>query len=173
MNELGIHKITEASVSDQPLDEQERKLLEEVYATLDVFEEACRPYHREAKTCRAILRLQDPYQDDETEQHPFRAGVNGMEMGESDYLMFAICDAETYMDVYSQFQKFENGEVVMDIPSSATSVLEAGDYYYDLRILRDVEVSGTEVSIDGTDRVWSLYAPKMPALTLAEVARNV
>ena len=70
MNELGIHKITEASVSDQPLDEQERKLLEEVYATLDVFEEACRPYHREAKTCRAILRLQDPYQDDETEQHP-------------------------------------------------------------------------------------------------------
>lgn len=105
--------------------------------------------------------------------YTFRVTVNGMEMGESDYLMFAICDAETYRDVYSQFQKFENNEVVMDIPSSATSVLDAGDYYYDLRVLRDVEVSGTEVSIDSTDRVWSLYAPKMPALTLAEVARNV
>lgn len=105
--------------------------------------------------------------------YTFRVAVNGMEMGESDYLMFAICDAETYRDVYSQFQKFENNEVVMDIPSSATSVLDAGDYYYDLRVLRDVEVSGTEVSIDSTDRVWSLYAPKMPALTLAEVARNV
>ena len=105
--------------------------------------------------------------------YTFRVAVNGMEMGENDYLMFAICDAETYADVYSKFQKFENNEVVMDIPSSATSVLDAGDYYYDLRILRDVEVSGTEVSIDSTDRVWSLYAPKMPALTLAEVARNV
>lgn len=105
--------------------------------------------------------------------YTFRVGVNGMEMSEGDYLMFAICDAETYTDVYSQFQKFENGEVVMDIPSSATSVLEAGDYYYDLRILRDVDVSGKQVSIDSTDRVWSLYAPKMPALTLTEVARNV
>ena len=60
MNELGIHKVTEASVSDQPLEENERALLEEVYATLDVYEQACRPYHQEAKVCRAILRLRDP-----------------------------------------------------------------------------------------------------------------
>lgn len=70
MNELGIHKVTEASVSDQPLEENERALLEEVYATLDVYEQACRPYHQEAKVCRAILRLRDPYQDDENEKHP-------------------------------------------------------------------------------------------------------
>lgn len=70
MKELGIHKVTEAAVSEQPLKEKERALLEEVYATLDVFEQACRPYHKEAKVCRSILRLQDPYQDDENEKHP-------------------------------------------------------------------------------------------------------
>lgn len=70
MKELGIHKVTEAAVSDQPLDEKEKELLEEVYATLDIFEQACRPYHQEAKTCRAILRLRDPYQDEQGEEHP-------------------------------------------------------------------------------------------------------
>lgn len=99
--------------------------------------------------------------------------VNGMQMEANDYVMFAICDANTYTDVYSQFQKFEDSSVTMEIPSSATSGLEPGDYYYDLRILRGVEVDGKEVTIDDADKVWSLYSPKMPALTLAEVARNV
>lgn len=105
--------------------------------------------------------------------YTINATVNGMQMTDTDYLMFAICDATTYTDVYSQFQKFEDNSAVMEIPSSATSGLEAGDYYYDMRILRGVEVDGKEVTIDDADKVWSLYSPKMPALTLAEVARNV
>lgn len=105
--------------------------------------------------------------------YTIRVDSTSLEMTDTDYLMFAICDANTYKDVYSQIQKFKDNAVVMDVPSSATSVLDAGDYYYDLRILRGVEVSGTEVTIDNADKVWSFFSPKMPALTLAEVARNV
>ena len=57
------HKITWASVTDQPLTEQEQRLVEEVYERLDVFEQACRPFHEEAKVVREIIRLRDPFQD--------------------------------------------------------------------------------------------------------------
>lgn len=53
-----------AAVSEQPLKEDEQKLVDEVYARLSIFEQACRPYHEEAKVVREILRLRDPGQDD-------------------------------------------------------------------------------------------------------------
>ena len=51
-------------LEDQPLKEEEKQLLETIYDRLDIFEEKNRPYHDEAKTCRKIVHMRDPYQDD-------------------------------------------------------------------------------------------------------------
>ena len=56
-------KLTEATISDQPLDEKDRKLLTEIYTRLEVFEQENRPYHEAAKEAREIMRLKDPKQD--------------------------------------------------------------------------------------------------------------
>lgn len=50
-------------VGDQPLKERQRELVKEVYNRLEIFEQACRPYHEEARVVREILRLRDPQQD--------------------------------------------------------------------------------------------------------------
>ena len=55
--------ISPAAISEQPLDSKKKKLVEEVYERLYIFEQECRPYHAEAKTVRDILRLRDPQQD--------------------------------------------------------------------------------------------------------------
>ncbi len=55
--------LTQASVSEQPLDPEEQSLVDEVYSRLDIFEQGCRLYHEEAKEAREILRLRDPKQD--------------------------------------------------------------------------------------------------------------
>lgn len=65
-----MERMTEVIVSEQPLDESEKRLLTEVYDRLDIFEQACRPFHEEAKTVREILRLRDPYQDAANETEP-------------------------------------------------------------------------------------------------------
>lgn len=62
--------LTQAAVSDQPLEPEERELLDEVYARLDIFEQGCRPYHDYAKEAREILRLRDPQQDDPKQDKP-------------------------------------------------------------------------------------------------------
>lgn len=106
--------------------------------------------------------------------YTIRVEVNkGFQMQENDHIMFAICTSETYQPVYSQFADFENNIAVLNIPNSATKNLETGEYFYDLRILRGVEINGDEVTVDDADSVWSFYSPKLPSLTLAEVARNV
>ena len=56
-------KLTEATVNMQPLDDDEKQLVQEVYERLELFEQACSPYHQEAKVVREIIRLRDPYQD--------------------------------------------------------------------------------------------------------------
>ena len=62
--------LTSASVSDQPLEPDEQRLVEEVYSRLAIFEQACRPYHEEAKIAREVLRLRDPLQDDPGQDKP-------------------------------------------------------------------------------------------------------
>ena len=51
-------------LDEQPLDEEDRKLLETIYERLDIFEQKNRPYHDEAKDCRKIVHMEDPDQDD-------------------------------------------------------------------------------------------------------------
>ena len=51
-------------LDEQPLDEEDKELLEKIYDRLDTFEEMNRPYHEAAKECRQVLHMQDPYQDD-------------------------------------------------------------------------------------------------------------
>jgi hypothetical protein len=55
--------LTEAAFTEQPLDEEQQKLLQTVYDRLTMFEEGCRPWHEKARDARAIVRLQDPEQD--------------------------------------------------------------------------------------------------------------
>ena len=57
-------RMTYASVTEQPLSEEEQRLVTEIYERLDVFEQACRPFHEEAKVVREIIRLRDPFQDE-------------------------------------------------------------------------------------------------------------
>lgn len=56
-------KLTRAVTTEQPLKEDKKELLKEVYERLEVFEQECRQYHLDAKAARDILRLRDPYQD--------------------------------------------------------------------------------------------------------------
>ena len=49
---------------DQPLDEDEQELLDQIYDRLDMFQQLNQKYHEEAKECRQILHMDDPYQDD-------------------------------------------------------------------------------------------------------------
>ena len=51
-------------LDEQPLDEEDRELLETIYDRLDVFEQRNKPYHDEAKDCRRIVHMDDPDQDD-------------------------------------------------------------------------------------------------------------
>lgn len=51
-------------VGDQPLSEEQKELVNQVYSRFEIFEQFCRPYHEEARVVREILRLRDPQQDD-------------------------------------------------------------------------------------------------------------
>lgn len=50
-------------MDDQPLSEEDEKLLELIYDRLDIFVQMNQPIHDEARKCRDILRLKDPDQD--------------------------------------------------------------------------------------------------------------
>ena len=54
---------SEAAVSDQILDEEDKKLLKTIYTRLEVFEQENRPYHTDAKDARLIARAMDPHQN--------------------------------------------------------------------------------------------------------------
>lgn len=56
-------KLNAAGLSEQPLTQEERELVREVYNRLDIFEQENRPFHDAARKARDILRLQDPEQD--------------------------------------------------------------------------------------------------------------
>jgi len=49
---------------EQPLDEEDKELVERIYDRLDMFEQINDPYHQAAKDCRRILHMDDPDQDD-------------------------------------------------------------------------------------------------------------
>ena len=56
---------------EQPLDEEDKRLLETIYDRLDIFQQQNSKYHEEAMECRQILHMEDPEQDDvkTTEEH--------------------------------------------------------------------------------------------------------
>ena len=62
--EYGAQKAMEAVVGDQPLNEGQRRLLNEMYARLLTFSDGCREIHDRAKEARKIILGQDPRQDD-------------------------------------------------------------------------------------------------------------
>ena len=64
-NEKQFADLTEESYLDeQPLNEEDRRLLDLIYERLDIFEQTNQPYHSRAKMCRQILHMEDPEQDD-------------------------------------------------------------------------------------------------------------
>ena len=56
--------VEEDYLDDQKLSQEDQDLLETIYDRLDMFEQMNRPYHENAKECRQILHMEDPYQDD-------------------------------------------------------------------------------------------------------------
>ena len=48
-------KLTEAAVSEQPLDDKRRQLVQEVYERFEVFSQGCKTYHEEAGRRTALL----------------------------------------------------------------------------------------------------------------------
>ena len=52
-------------LEEQPLNEEDKELLEIIYDRLDIFEQMNRPYHEAAKEVRKIMHMEDPGQDDE------------------------------------------------------------------------------------------------------------
>ena len=55
------------AVTEQPLDEKDKELVKEVYDRLDIFKQACKPYHEKAKVAREIIHCRDPFQDTQAE----------------------------------------------------------------------------------------------------------
>lgn len=55
--------IRDVVYSEQPLDEDEKKLRDKVYDRLQTFIRDCKQYHEHAKEMRDIVRMQDPEQD--------------------------------------------------------------------------------------------------------------
>ena len=53
----------ETFLEEQPLDPEDKELLETIYDRLDIFEEMNRPYHEDAKQARLIVSMEDPEQD--------------------------------------------------------------------------------------------------------------
>lgn len=80
--------IEQAILDEQPLSDEERQLVDEVYSRLSLFEQNCRPYHDTARMCREVARLRDPHQnpsgksdDEETEVlqlHTLKSTINNM-----------------------------------------------------------------------------------------------
>ena len=56
-------RLTAATLSEQPLKDDEKALVTEIYTRLDIFEQENRPFHEAAREARDILRLRDPMQD--------------------------------------------------------------------------------------------------------------
>lgn len=52
-------------LGEQPLDEEEKTLLDLIYSRKDVFYQSNKAEHENADECREILHLRDPHQDDE------------------------------------------------------------------------------------------------------------
>lgn len=48
---------------DQPLEEAEKRLRDEAYSRLELWQQDCAQYHSTATNCRKVFRLQDPEQD--------------------------------------------------------------------------------------------------------------
>ena len=65
MTENEKEVLEEVLGEDQQLTDEERELVDRIYDRLDIFEQMNRPFHEEAKTCRRILHMDDPEQDDE------------------------------------------------------------------------------------------------------------
>ena len=51
-------------LEEQPLDDEDKELLETIYDRLEIFEDMNRPFHDEAKDIRKIMHMEDPDQDD-------------------------------------------------------------------------------------------------------------
>jgi hypothetical protein len=51
-------------LEEQPLSEEDKDLLEEIYNRLDIFQEMNGKYHEDASKARQILHMEDPDQDD-------------------------------------------------------------------------------------------------------------
>lgn len=56
--------LDEQILEEQPLDDEDQELVEQIYDRLEIFENLNRPYHDEAKKCRRVLHMDDPDQDD-------------------------------------------------------------------------------------------------------------
>lgn len=50
-------------LTDQPLDEKEKDLLDTIYDRLDIFQQLNSKYHENARKCRQIVHMEDPDQD--------------------------------------------------------------------------------------------------------------
>lgn len=49
---------------EQRLDEEEKELLDTIYSRLDIFQQQNQKFYDEARECRQIIHMEDPYQDD-------------------------------------------------------------------------------------------------------------
>ena len=63
-NEEYVEQLEYIADTEQKLSEEEKKLVDQIYDRLDIFEQLNRPYHEEARDDRRILLMEDPGQDD-------------------------------------------------------------------------------------------------------------
>ena len=64
MTEKEKELLEETFIDEQPLDDDDKELLETIYDRLDIFQQQNSCYHDEAMECRQIMHMEDPGQDD-------------------------------------------------------------------------------------------------------------
>lgn len=63
--DLGVLKAVAELLGEQTLTRAESELVSEIYGRLAIYEQECREFHEAARISRKVLRLKDPYLDNE------------------------------------------------------------------------------------------------------------
>ena len=112
-----MEDIREIAYSEQPLDDDERKLKEKVYSRLQLFLRDCREFQEHAKEMRDIVRMRDPEQD---------SPANNSEQKEKT-LQLQTLRSTFKNDVADQMLNLPEAKLIPETPEQAEAVEDMQD----------------------------------------------
>ena len=102
-------------IGEQMLEQEDRDLIDRVYSTVEIFEQANREYHDYAKEARNIVRMQDPHQDD------------GMTDKDTKTLQLHTLKSTFNNCVADQMQNIPNAKILPERPDMEQQAMDLQD----------------------------------------------